>query len=163
MDKSCDNCKNEYVRVCEECSCYDGMECHQEVWRYNECLNYENWEPKIIKNFMEELKMETREYRCCMCPQREINETICPKGPGKEVETQCDFVVNWKDTRGRKYKVMKDVTGAYKGKYQDNKHMGDAGWKGMEQLGLRESFDKAQEDLNQLAASKGWLPIEIKV
>lgn len=42
MDKSCDNCKNECVRVCEECSCYDGMECHQEVWRCNECLNYKN-------------------------------------------------------------------------------------------------------------------------
>lgn len=68
--------------------------------------------------------METREYRCCMCPQREINETICPKGPGKEVERQCDFVVNWKDTKGRKYKVMEDVTGAYKGRCQDNKHMG---------------------------------------
>lgn len=70
MDKSCDNCKNECVRVCEECSCYDGMECHQEVWRCNECLNYKNWEPKIIKNFVKELKWR-QENTGAVCAHKE--------------------------------------------------------------------------------------------
>ena len=41
--------------------------------------------------------MEVRDYRCCMCPQMDMNENICPTGPGKAQETQCDFVVVWMD------------------------------------------------------------------
>lgn len=104
--------------------------------------------------------MDVREYRCCMCPQRETDTLICPSGPGKEHETKCDFVVIWTDARGWKYKVMGDLAGTFKGRYQNDKHTGDVGWKGMRQLGRRESFDKAQEDLNLLAKSKGWEPLE---
>ena len=44
----------------------------------------------------------------------------------------------------------------FKGRYQDEKHNGNAGWKGMRQLPWRESFDEAQEDLNSLATTKKW-------
>lgn len=103
--------------------------------------------------------METREYRCCMCPQREQDARTCPKGPGKDKETTCDFVVVWTDVRGWKYKVMGDLAGTFKGRYQNDKHSGNVGWKGMRQLQRRENFDKAQEDLNLLAKSKGWKPL----
>lgn len=104
--------------------------------------------------------METRDYRCCMCPQRDSDQRMCPSGPGKAEVTQCDFVVVWIDARGWKYKVMGDLAGTFKGRYQDNKHSGDIGWKGMRQMVRRETFDQAQEDLNQYAKSKGWHPIQ---
>ncbi len=104
--------------------------------------------------------MEVRECRCCMCPQRESSNRICPTGPGKTKETICDFVIVWTDSRGWKYKIMHSSTGGYKGYYQDHKHDGDNGWKSMRQMEKRESFDWAQEDLNQYAKKKGWNPID---
>lgn len=108
--------------------------------------------------------MDTREYRCCMCPQLDQDADICPTGPGKKEETQCIFAVTWADARGWKYKVMAGLGESnYKGRYQDDKHEGRAGWKGMRQLQWQNSFDKAQEDLNRLATSKGWKPIIIGI
>lgn len=103
--------------------------------------------------------MEVREYRCCMCPQIGSYSHICPVRPGKTKETACDFVVTWLDSRGCKYKVMVDLDGTFKGHYQDNKHNGDVGWKGMRQMEQRASFDEAQEDLNRYAKSKGWYQV----
>ena len=101
---------------------------------------------------------EVRDYRCCMCPQIDSNKHICPTGPGKKEETTCDFVVVWTDTRGWKYKVMGDLAGTFKGRYQDDKHTGSTGWHGMRQMERKESFDEAQEDLNRYAKQKGWEP-----
>lgn len=39
--------------------------------------------------------MEIRDIRCCMCPQINSDNCICPIGPGKSEETPCDFVVVW--------------------------------------------------------------------
>ena len=105
--------------------------------------------------------MKVRDYRCCMCPQINKDKYICPIGPGKLEETECDFVIVWIDSRGWKYKVMGDLAGTFKGRYQDNKHNGNVGWKGMRQMERRETFDQAQEDLNQYAKLKGWKPVII--
>ena len=102
--------------------------------------------------------MGIRDFRCCMCPQRDKNTTICPVGPGKTEETTCDFVITWTDKRGWKYRVMSGIGNTYKGRYQDNQHSGQTGWKGMRQLPWRENFDEAQEDLNKYASSKNWTP-----
>lgn len=104
--------------------------------------------------------MEIRDYRCCMCPQMDQNEHICPTGPGKSQETKCDFVVAQTDQRGWKYRVMEDLAGTFKGRYQDDKHSGAFCWHGMRQMERRENFDQAQEDLNRYAKSKGWHPVE---
>lgn len=104
--------------------------------------------------------MEVRDFRCCMCPQLDMNKQICPIGPGKSNETKCDFVVVWIDKRGWKYKVMGDLAGTFKGRYQDDKHTGSLCWHGMRQMERRERFDQAQEDLNRYAKVKGWQPIE---
>lgn len=103
--------------------------------------------------------MEVRNFRCCMCPQINDCKRICPTGPLKPKETECDFVVSWVDARGWKYKVMGDLAGTYKGRYQDDKHTGITGWKGMRQMERRETFDEAQEDLNAYAKKKGWKPL----
>lgn len=104
--------------------------------------------------------MEVREYRCCMCPQREAALEICPAGPRKADESICDFVVTWTDERGWKYKVMPGIgNDQFKGRYQDEKHDGRTGWKGMRQLPWQSTFDKAQEDLNRLAIRKQWTPV----
>ncbi len=103
--------------------------------------------------------MEVRNYRCCMCPQIDDCKRTCPAGPLKPEETKCDFVVSWVDSRGWKYKVMGDLAGTYKGRYQDDKHAGSTGWKGMRQMQRRETFDMAQEDLNVYAKKKGWKPL----
>lgn len=105
--------------------------------------------------------MEVRDYRCCMCPQINKDKHICPIDPGKSEETECDFVIVWIDSRGWKYKVMGDLAGTFKGRYQNNKHNGNVGWKGMRQMERRETFDQAQEDLNQYAKLKGWKPVII--
>jgi len=107
--------------------------------------------------------MRYRELRCCMCPNTSdpING-ICSSGSNKPEVSDCDFVVVWTDYRGWKYKVMGDLAGTYKGRYQDNKHDGDTGWKGMRQLDRRVTFDEAQEDLNKEAKKKGWFPYTIK-
>ena len=71
----------------------------------------------------------------------------------------CDFVITWIDKRGWKYKVMSDLAGTFKGRYQDDKHLGDICWHGMRQMERRECFEQAQEDLNCYAKSKGWKPL----
>lgn len=103
--------------------------------------------------------MRARDYRCCMCPQINSVKRICPPGPGKAKESICDFVVVWTDLQGWKYRVMR-IAGTYKGAYQDDKHKGDVGWKGMRQMQSKNSFDEAQEALNCYAKLEGWYPLD---
>ena len=99
--------------------------------------------------------MDIMEKRCSMCPQMNTGLSQCPLEPGSRGSI-CGFVV-WTDDRGWKYRVMSGIgENRFKGRYQDNKHSGHAGWKGMRQLPWQESFDEAQEDLNRLAISKKW-------
>lgn len=100
--------------------------------------------------------MEIRDNRCCMCPQIDSSRHICPAGGLKKEETACNFVAVWTDRRRWKYKVMGDLAGTFKGRYQDDKHSGSVGWKGMRQMERRKRFDEAQEDLNKYAKQKGW-------
>lgn len=57
---------------------------------------------------------------------------------------------------------MGDLAGTFKGRYQDDRHNGSVGWKGMRQIGRRDSFDQAQEDLNRYAKGKGWHAIGLQ-
>lgn len=100
--------------------------------------------------------MEIMEKRCSMCTLKNKDLSQCPLGLGSQGSI-CNFVVAWTDSRGWKYRVMSGIgENRFKGRYQDEKHNGNAGWKGMRQLPWRESFDEAQEDLNSLATAKKW-------
>lgn len=99
-------------------------------------------------------KPEYLEFRCCMCPNIEESLENCPSGPFKEEVTPCRFVKTYIDSRGWKYKVMSGIgENAYKGRYQKP---GMTSWKCMNNLEWRETFDKAQSDLNSMAKLKGW-------
>lgn len=98
---------------------------------------------------------EYLEYRCCMCPNRDTSNTICPAGgPQNKTETTCRFVKEYIAPSGWKYKVMAGIGGdTFKARY--NK-IGKSSWKGMTQLPWRDSFDAAQADLNRIAKERGW-------
>ncbi len=59
------------------------------------------------------------------------------------------------DGRGWKYKVMGDLAGTFKARYQKPNKTGDIGWKGVAALPRRYSLNAAQEDLDLYAAKKG--------
>lgn len=97
-------------------------------------------------------------FRCCMCPNtREIERlAVCPAmGSIHPKEEPCRFVKAYIDKRGRKYRVM-GGDGAFKAKYQIQEKNGDNGWRCLDTLPWRGSFDKAQADLNEYAKLKGW-------
>lgn len=98
---------------------------------------------------------EYLEFRCCMCPQTGVQSAVCPSSANKP-ETHCRFVKSYIDNRGWKYRVMPGLGTVYKARYQNDTHKGEVGWHGIRQLEWRESFDKAQKDLNALAKKKGW-------
>lgn len=101
------------------------------------------------------MKPEYLEFRCCMCPNRNKKDnTQCPTGPFKSEVTPCRFVKTYKDERGWLYRVMRGIgENTYKARYQKP---GKTGWKCMVKMEWRDSFDKAQSDLNALAKEKAW-------
>jgi hypothetical protein len=46
--------------------------------------------------------------------------------------------------------------GSYKARYQNDKHKGDIGWKGVKSLPWRSTFDMAQAELNLYAKERNW-------
>lgn len=98
--------------------------------------------------------------RCCLCPNKNENKEICPgiKGTPHPEPSTCRFVKTYIDSRGWSYKVMSGIgQGCYKARYQKpDKHGKVSGWKGFSRLPWRESFDKAQDDLNEYAKKKSW-------
>ena len=100
-----------------------------------------------------------RDFRCCMCPQVNQNKRICAGVPGSAHphDTICDFVVRYRDARGWTYFVRGGLQDQYKTfvKKDPTKPagIGEHAYRG---LPWRETFDKAQEDLNRLAQAKGW-------
>lgn len=95
---------------------------------------------------------EYLKQRCCMCPNVDTpSKTECPAG------FPCRFVKSYTDDRGWKYKVMGGLgLETYKARYQKPEKTGWDGWKGVQQLQWRKTFDQAQSDLNALAEAKGW-------
>lgn len=91
-------------------------------------------------------------YRCCLCPA--ANED------GKSVCTPCQFVKQYTDERGWMYFVRAGMANVYKAFYRKPDKPPGIGEHGYQHLPWRESFDKAQEDLNELALSKGWISVE---
>ena len=102
---------------------------------------------------------EYLEFRCCMCPNLYVKDSMqCPTGPFKAEVTPCRFVKTYTDDRGWKYKVVGGLGESnYKARY--NKP-GKISWKGIQSLPWRKSFDEAQSDLNVLAKKKGWREAE---
>lgn len=97
--------------------------------------------------------------RCCMCPNLQRAVQVCPGVPGTlhPTASKCRFVRKYQDGRGWKYKVMSGLGESnYKARYQKPEKYGDVGWKGLPSVPWRKSFDEAQEDLNRLAAERGW-------
>ena len=101
---------------------------------------------------------EYLEMRCCMCPNIQKNDKVCPPGPFHPSPTPCRFVKTYIDDRGWKYKVMSGLgENNFKARYQKpDKHDAYSGWKGVAAVPWRKSFDEAQADLNALAKKKGW-------
>ncbi len=63
------------------------------------------------------------------------------------------------DSKGRKYKVMSGIGGeCFKARSQSPDKHGDIGWKGYTGLPWRNTFEKAQADLDAKARELGWLP-----
>jgi hypothetical protein len=104
------------------------------------------------------MKGEIMEFRCCMCPNtKEPDNRICPPSPFGKGETPCRFVKKYIDSRGWKYKVMPGIGESnYKARYQIPEKSGNVGWKGVQSLPRRKSFDEAQADLNLWAEKKGF-------
>lgn len=95
-------------------------------------------------------------YRCCMCPNIQDSNNVCPgiKDTPHPNPTNCRFVKTYIDNRGWKYKVMSGIgEDSYKARYQKP---GKTGWKCMNNMEWRNTFDEAQSDLNEMAKLKHW-------
>lgn len=97
-------------------------------------------------------------FRCCMCPN--INKPaalVCPGIPGSlhPDEELCRFVKIYEDERGWRYFVRAQVgLHSYRTFYLKAGQSGNG--RSYKTLPWQGSFDKAQADLNALAARKHW-------
>ena len=106
-------------------------------------------------------KPEYLEHRCCMCPNsygdNNDSKTICPGRSNSlhKKDSPCRFVKAYLDQRGWKYFVHSGIGGTtFKTFYLKPGKIG--GGHGCRSTEWRDSFDKAQSDLNQMAKAKGW-------
>ena len=102
---------------------------------------------------------EYLDMRCCMCPNIQKKDDVCPGLPGTShpLASPCRFVKSYIDDRGWKYQVMSGIgENTYKARYQKPEKHGSVGWKGLAAVPWRKTFDEAQADLNAHAKKKGW-------
>lgn len=104
---------------------------------------------------------EYLQFRCCMCPNINLQETVCPgiKATPHSNPSECRFVKVYADDRGWIYFVRSGIgSDRFKPFYSKNKEDFKNGRRqhGMGALKWREKFDDAQSDLNQYAKKKGW-------
>lgn len=92
--------------------------------------------------------MSIRDWPCCMCPADNIQEARVA------CDNKCDFFLVFEDRRGWTYFVRSGLgKNQFKMFYlKPGKTSGHA----CRNLPWRETFAKAQEDLNALAIRKGW-------
>ena len=96
-------------------------------------------------------------YRCCLCPQRDCDNQVCPTGPLKETETVCDFVLYWETPNNTMCKVIEaadGLFGVYECTYQDGILVPKDR---IDDIPFMDCFDKAQEHLNMYAADHNWV------
>lgn len=62
----------------------------------------------------------------------------------------------WEDYRGWNYKVMRDLAGNFRARYQKPGHEPNVGWKSCKQFNPRKTFIEAQMDLNDYAKAKNF-------
>jgi hypothetical protein len=100
--------------------------------------------------------MEYLAHRCCMCPQINSDRPICPgipETPHPE-PSPCRFVKRYRDARGWTYFVRAGIGGdTFKAVYHQPDKISPHGWRSVP---WRDSFDKAQADLNREAQKRGW-------
>lgn len=104
-----------------------------------------------------ERKYGIRCYRCCMCPQRNCDNQVCPTEPLKNTETICDFVLYWENPNHMICKVIEAADGtfgAYECTYQED--VLSPGNR-IDDIPLMSCFNKAQEHLNMYAADHNWI------
>ena len=64
---------------------------------------------------------------------------------------------SYMDARGWKYKVMSGIgENKFKARYQKPEKTGSVGWKGCSAVPWRGSYIEAQNDLDRMAAERGW-------
>ena len=96
-----------------------------------------------------------RDMRCCLCPNAELPQNrICPAGPFKGRETDCDFVVVYADANGALVFVSRGPDSWIT--VRQKKPGGEVQRVNPGALSLRRTFDEAQADLNAYAKKKGW-------
>lgn len=103
---------------------------------------------------------EYLEYRCCMCPNVNKKNHICPGIPGTPHpnESPCRFVKIYVDERGWKYFVRSGIGGSsFKAFYLKTGKAG--GGHGCRWAWWKDSFDEAQAELNRVAKNKDWKEI----
>lgn len=145
------------TRTCRVCGCTDFAACPGGCWWVEDDLC------SSCAGAGKPEKPEYREFRCCLCPNiNEPENTVCPpqfqsvlyRSPFRNEPTPCRFVKTYMDERGWLYRVMPGIGGdEFKTRYQQP---GKTGWKCMNYLPWRSTFDEAQSDLNALAKGKGW-------
>ena len=99
---------------------------------------------------------EYLKFRCCMCPNIDKPNRICPGIPGTPHpnDSPCRFVKTYRDSRGWEYFVRSGIgANTFKTFYQNPKQAGSHGWR---PVPWRDSFDEAQADLNMEAEKRGW-------
>lgn len=109
-----------------------------------------------------ERKYGIRCYRCCLCPQLDEDNQICPTGPLKERETVCDFVLYWKNPCNMICKVIESADGTfgvYECAYQEDVLMPK---NQIYDIPPMNRFDKAQEHLNMYAADHNWIVFTVE-
>ena len=100
-------------------------------------------------------------FRCCMCPNNNKINSICPgiKGTSHPHPSECRFVKMYTDDRRWIYFVRSGIgSDQYKGFYAKNKEDYRDGIRqhGMRTLKWMDTFDEAQSVLNTYAEKKGW-------
>lgn len=129
----------------------------------------------IVKKFTlakkgAEKDMEYLNFRCCMCPNLNKDQRVCPgiKGSPHPKSSICRFVKTYMDEDGWVYKVVQGWSVEnYKARYrkpkQSNRDNITKVTSGpmdpkllFTSLEWRRSFDEAQSDLNELARENLW-------
>jgi len=131
--------------TCRVCGCTDDMACPGGCY----------WvEPDLCSRCAETVPAApTADY----VPLEEFDALIEPIAKPATTPVPSAYI----DDRGWKYIVMGDLADTFKARYQKPEKSGSTGWKGVQSLPRRKTFDEAQADLDTYAQAKSWQPVSL--